>query len=101
MLKKFYFSTTLLFVLINIFLLPTTMPRKRSNRRALQNARFKRRKLKITASVQGIDAVEQIHQAETNTVPVQAPVQGIEVYFSLVCSIMKIWKQKQKGNKSR
>ena len=72
MLKQFYFSTILLFVLIKIFLLTTTMPRKRSNHsRALGSAQYKRRKLKITASVQGIDAVEEIHQAETNTVPVQ------------------------------
>ena len=83
MLKHFYFSTTLLFVLIQIFLLTDTMatPKKRkrniSTRQIRQQAWNKRRKLKklnITAPVQGVVAAEDVHQAETNTVPVQGVV---------------------------
>ena len=89
MLKHFYFSTTLLFVLIQIFLLTDTMatPKKRkrniSIRQIRQQAKNKRRKLKklnITAPVQGVVAAEDVHQAETNTVPVQGVAAVEEVH---------------------
>ena len=43
------------------------MPRKRSIQSRRQSAKDKRRKLKTTAPVQGIDAVAEIHQPETPT----------------------------------
>ena len=77
MVKHFHFSTILLFVSIQIFLihifLLSTIPTNR--KRQCFSAQYKRTRLKIASPVQGIDEVEKIHQDETDTVPVQGPVQ--------------------------
>ena len=78
MVKHFYFSTTLLFVSIQIFLLatmPTTRKRSiQSIKRQRNSARHRRHRYKITSPVQDIDPVEESHQDETDTVPVHGPV---------------------------
>ena len=83
MVKHFYFSTILLFVSIDIFLL-ATMPtnfkkqnRKRQLQRQCVRTMHRRSRYKITSPVQSIDEVDEIHQDETDTVPVQGPVQDI------------------------
>ena len=96
MLKHFYFSTTLLFVLIQIFLLTDTMATPKKRKRNIstcairQKARDKRRKLKklnSTAPVQGVVAAEDVHQAETNTVPVQGVAAVEEVHPAVRCQL--------------
>ena len=84
MVKHFFFSTILLFVSIDIFLLATMTTknfkkqnRKRQLQRQRRSSRHRRNRYKITSPVQGIDEVDEIHQDETNTVPVQGPVQDI------------------------
>ena len=70
MLKHLYFSTTLFFVLIHIFLLANTMPRKRSIQRQRRSSINKRRRLNtapVEALVQGINSVEEVHPVETDT----------------------------------
>ena len=83
MVKNCYFATTLLFASIHIFLLATIVMstnRKRSIQsiqRQRKSIDYKRNRYKITSPVQGINEVENIHQDETDTVPVQGPVQHI------------------------
>ena len=83
MLKHFYFSTTLLFVLIQIFLLTDTMatPKKRKRNISIRQIRKQaRNKRHRTAPVQGVVAAEDVYQAETNTVPVQGVAAVEEVH---------------------
>ena len=84
MVKPFYFSTLLLFVSIDIFLLATMTTknfkkqnRKRQLQRQRNSSRLRRHRYKTTSPVQAIDTDEETHQDQTDIVPVQGPDQDV------------------------